>query len=100
MKRREFIAFVGGVTLWPLAAQGQQVAPRIVGVLNFRSLESSRTLFAPAQRRLGEMGYVEGRNLVIEYRGADNHEDRLAALAEDLVQQVGLSQALTDLVAT
>jgi ABC-type uncharacterized transport system substrate-binding protein len=87
MKRREFIAFVGGATLWPLAGQGQQAAPRTVGVLHFSSLESSRRNFAPAQRRLAEMGYIEGRNLAVEYRGADNQEDRLAALAGDLVQR-------------
>jgi putative tryptophan/tyrosine transport system substrate-binding protein len=63
------------------------VAPRTVGVLNFGSLEGSRKNFAPAQRRLAEMGYVEGRNLVVEYRGADTQEDRLAALAGDLVQR-------------
>jgi putative ABC transport system substrate-binding protein len=86
MKRREFIAFVGGATLWPFAALGQQVALRIVGVLGLGSVESSHTFLAPAQRRLTEMGYVEGRNLVVEYRG-DSQEDRLAELARDLVQR-------------
>ena len=81
MKRREFIAFVGGATVWPLRAQGQQVASRSVGVLGVGSIESVRTSFARAQRRLAEMGHVEGRNLVLEYRGADNQEDRLGALA-------------------
>jgi putative ABC transport system substrate-binding protein len=51
------------------------------------SLETSRANFVSAQRRLAERGYVEGRNLVLEYRGADNHEDRLAVLALDLVQR-------------
>jgi putative ABC transport system substrate-binding protein len=87
MKRRKFIALVGGATLWPVAVLGQQTASRIVGVLGPGSVESSRTLFAPAQRRLIEMGYVEDRNLVAEYRGADNQEDRLPALAGDLVQR-------------
>ena len=87
MRRREFIIALGGAAVWPLAGQGQQVAPRIVGVLHFGSLEASRTVFARAQRRVAEMGYVEGRNLVVEYRGADEQEDRLAALAGDLVQR-------------
>jgi putative ABC transport system substrate-binding protein len=87
MKRREFIAFVGGATLWPLPAQEQQATLRSVGVLGVGSIESVRASFARAQPRLAEMGYVEGRNLVLEYRGADNQEDRLAALALDLVQR-------------
>src|SRR5262245_42006011 len=87
MRRRELIIALGAGAVWPLAALGQQVASRIVGVLGPGSVESSRTLFAPAQRRLAEMGYVEGRNLVVEYRGADNQEDRLAALVGDLVQR-------------
>src|SRR5215831_12679356 len=85
MRRRELIIAIGAGAVWPIAALGQQVASRIVGVLGPGSLESSRTLFAPAQRRLAEIGYVEGRNLVVEYRGADNQEDRLDALAGDLV---------------
>jgi len=86
MRRRELIIAFGAGAAWPLAALGQQLASSIVGVLGPGTPESSRTLFAPAQRRLAEMGYVEGRNLVIEYRGASNQEDRLAVLAGDLVQ--------------
>jgi len=87
MKRREFIIALGCAAVWPLAALAQQAASRIVGVLGSGSLEAVRTSFAPAQRRLAEMGYVEGRNLALEYRWADNQEDRLAALAGDLVQR-------------
>jgi putative ABC transport system substrate-binding protein len=57
-----------------------------VGILDIASLEGARRNFGQAQGRLAEMGYVEGRNLVVEYRGADSHLDRLAALARDLVQ--------------
>jgi len=87
MKRREFIIALGCAAVWPLAALAQQAASRIVGVLGSGSLEAVRTSFAPAQRRLAEMGYVEGRNLALEYRWADNQEDRLAALAGDLVRR-------------
>jgi len=73
----------------PLAAQAQQAATRVIGVLAFGSLAGGRAAFAAAQRRLAEMGYVEGGNLTIEYRGADNQEDRLAALVGDLVQRRG-----------
>src|SRR5262249_44770701 len=87
MRRRELIIALGASALWPPAALGQQSTSRIVGVLHFGSLEASRTAFARAQHHLAEMGYVAGRNLVVEYRGADEHEDRLAALAGDLVQR-------------
>jgi putative ABC transport system substrate-binding protein len=87
MRRREFIISLGTPALWPLAALGQQTPLRTVGILQFGSMEVAKTSFAPAQRRLAEMGFVEGRNLAIEYRGADGYEDRLAALANDLVQR-------------
>ena len=86
MKRREFIGLVGGAAVWPLEAQGQQAAI-VIGVLALESLARTRASLAPAQRRLAEMGFVEGQNLAFEYRAADNQEDRLAALVGDLVQR-------------
>ena len=67
MKRREFIIALAGTTLWPNAMAAQEVTTRIVGVLGLGPLESSRRIFAPGLRRLAELGYVEGRNLIIEY---------------------------------
>jgi putative ABC transport system substrate-binding protein len=87
MRRREFIIALGGAAVWPLAALAQQAASRTIGVLGSGSLETLRTSFAPAQRRLAEMGYVEGRNLALEYRWAENQEDRLVVLAGDLVRR-------------
>src|SRR5437773_7250469 len=87
MHRREFIGLAGGAAAWPLAAQGQQATTRVIGVLSFGSLAGARADFVPMQRRLAEIGYAEGHNLTVEYRGADNQEDRLAALAGDLVQR-------------
>lgn len=87
MERRSFIGLVASATVWPLAAYGQQAVTRTIGVLSFGSLAEARAAFAPTQRRLAEMGYVEGHNLAVEYRAADNQEDRLAALAADLVQR-------------
>ena len=88
MKRREFIKLTGGaVVAWPLAAQGQQAATKTIGVLAFGSLAGARADFVSMQPRLAEMGYVEGHNLAVEYRGADNQEDRLAALVGDFVQR-------------
>ena len=87
MRRRAFIGLLSGAAAWPLAARGQQPASRIIGILGFGSVEAARTGFVPTQRRLAEMGYVEGRNLTIEYRGANGREDRLAELAAELVQR-------------
>jgi ABC-type uncharacterized transport system substrate-binding protein len=87
MRRREFIISLGGAVVWPLPALGQQAASRTLGVLNVGSLEEARRNFDRARGRLAEMGYVEGRNLALQYRSADGHEDRLAELADELVQR-------------
>jgi putative ABC transport system substrate-binding protein len=85
--RREFLATLSVAATWSLAAHAQQQATRVIGVLNSGgSLESNRSGFAPQLSRLAEMGYVEGRNLTVEYR-SDNQEERLAALAADFVQR-------------
>jgi putative tryptophan/tyrosine transport system substrate-binding protein len=61
MKRREFVRLLGIGAARPIAALGQQVGPRILGVLGFGSLEEVRASYAPVQRRLAEMGYIEGQ---------------------------------------
>jgi ABC-type uncharacterized transport system substrate-binding protein len=88
MKRREFITLVGGtVVTWPLAAAlAQQAAIPVVGYLNNGSPESDVPRLTGLRRGLSQTGYIEGRNLVIEYRWAGNQADRLPALAADLVQ--------------
>jgi putative ABC transport system substrate-binding protein len=81
MRRREFIAGLGGAAAWPQAALAQQPALPVVGLLGGVSA-------APAgfHRGLSETGYVEGRNVAIEFRGADDL-DRLPAMAADLVSR-------------
>jgi putative ABC transport system substrate-binding protein len=87
MKRREFMALVGGGAFtWPLAARAQQPAIPVIGYLSQGSLEYDAIRVTGLRRGLSEAGYVEGQNLTIEYRWAENQLDRLPALAADLVQ--------------
>jgi len=87
MRRREFITLLGsGVAGWPLAALAQQPAIPVIGYLNLGSPESDASRLTGLRQGLNQSGYVEGRNLVIEYRWAGNRADRLPDLAADLVQ--------------
>src|SRR5208337_831144 len=89
MRRREFIALLGGAASWPLAAGAQQAAMPMLGILNGASF--NKQFYAPLvdQFRLGlkELGFVEGQNITIEYRAANGHSERLRELASDLVKR-------------
>jgi putative ABC transport system substrate-binding protein len=88
MRRREFIALIGGAAVWPRAARAQQPTTPVIGFLSSggRHLDDVRRL-TPFRQGLNETGYTEGRNVTIEYRGAENRIDRLPELASDLARR-------------
>jgi putative ABC transport system substrate-binding protein len=88
MRRREFITLLGGaVAAWPILARAQQPTMPVIGFLHSGSLELFTARVAAFHQGLNDTGFVEGRNVAIEYRWAHGQYDRLPALATDLVRR-------------
>jgi putative ABC transport system substrate-binding protein len=86
MKRRDFITLVGGVAAWPVAARAQQPMP-VIGYLSSRTPKSDESTLALLREGLGAAGYVENKNVAIEYRFGDGRYDQMPVLAADLVRR-------------
>jgi putative tryptophan/tyrosine transport system substrate-binding protein len=86
MRRRTFIAGLGGVAAWPVVVRGQQAPMPVIGSLASFSEKGAATLI-PFREGLNQLGYVEGLNVAVEYRWAEGRMDRLPELASDLVRR-------------
>ena len=96
MRRRKFIKILAGATAWPLVARAQQPAMPVIGFLDAASAAGNARPLATFLEALGETGFVDGKDVRIEYRWAENQYDRLPELAADLVhQQVAVIAAMS-----
>src|SRR6516164_4273865 len=87
MRRREFTRMLAGAAAWPLGARAQQSAIPVIGFLHLTSLETNRDNLAAFRLGLGDLGYIEDKNVAIEYRWAHGRNDRLATLVAELVSR-------------
>jgi ABC-type uncharacterized transport system substrate-binding protein len=87
MRRREFLGALGGAAVWPLTAHAQQPAMPVIGFLDPRSPDALADRLRGFRQGLREVGYIEGENVAVEYRWAENRLDRLPELVADLVRR-------------
>lgn len=86
MRRRKFLGVVGGALAWPMVARAQQSGPPVIGFLDPTSLDQYKPFVTAFHSGLQEVGFIEGKNVIVQYRWAEGHYDRLPALATELVR--------------
>jgi ABC-type uncharacterized transport system substrate-binding protein len=96
VRRREFITLLGGAAAWPLAAGAQQPAMPVIGYFSARSHDAEAPIRMPFLKALEESGFAAGRNVAIEYRFAEGQDERLPALAAELVRRQVVMLVATD----
>ena len=89
MRRREFITLLGGAATWPITARGQQIRATLPRVVQLSPVDNS-SQDDGTRRLLRELGYVEGRNIQIEFRSAGGNADALLTMAEEVVREGGV----------
>jgi putative ABC transport system substrate-binding protein len=87
MRRREFITLLGGAAAWPLAAGAQQAALPVIGFLHLTSRDETRGYLPDFHHGLADGGYIEGKNVAIDYRWGEGHNDRLPSLIAEFVRR-------------
>src|SRR4051812_15236063 len=87
MRRRQFLSLLGGAATWPLVARAQQPAKPLIGWLDIQTLEVRRNNFEAFRKGLGETGFVDGQNAMIDFRSAEYRPERLPGLASDFVRR-------------
>ena len=87
MRRRDLVALLGSTAAWPLAAAAQQPAPPVIGFIYSGMPEMSSGIVAAFRKGLSELGFIEGRNVSVDYRFAHNDNARLRELVGDLVRR-------------
>ena len=87
MRRREFIALIGGAAAWPLAARAQQAAMPVIGFVRSESLADATNLVTAFRQGLKEAGFVEGQNVTVEYRSGEGQRERLQSVVAELIRR-------------